>query len=141
MTAREQDVEILHRGRILNLRRARVTLPGGKETTLELMDHPGAAAIVALDGDDVILIRQYRHAAEGRLWEIPGGDAGVRRVARRLRASRVGRGGRRAGGAAETARLHLHRAGIRQREDSYLHRRRAERSAHASGRGRGHRRG
>jgi ADP-ribose pyrophosphatase len=69
----EHDVEQIYSGRIVNLRRARVTLPGGKETTLELMSHPGAAAIVPLEGDDVILIRQYRHAAEGWLWEIPAG--------------------------------------------------------------------
>ena len=42
----EHDVEEIYRGRIVNLRRARVSLPGGKVTTLDLMSHPGAAAIV-----------------------------------------------------------------------------------------------
>jgi ADP-ribose pyrophosphatase len=73
MSARELEVEHIHKGRILNLRRARVTLPGGKETVLELMDHPGASAVVPLDGGEVLLIRQYRHAADGWLWEIPAG--------------------------------------------------------------------
>lgn len=71
--ANERDVEIIHKGRILNLRRAVVALPGGGETTLELMDHPGASAIVAVEDDEVVLIRQYRHAAEGYLWEVPAG--------------------------------------------------------------------
>lgn len=73
MTFRERDVEEIYRGRIVNLRRAVVELPGGGETTLDLMDHPGAAAIVAMEAGEVVLIRQYRHAAEGYLWEIPAG--------------------------------------------------------------------
>lgn len=63
----------IYRGRIVNLRKEEVTLPNGATTTLELMDHPGASAIVAIENDDVILIRQYRHAASGFLWEIPAG--------------------------------------------------------------------
>lgn len=69
----------IYRGRVVNLRRETVTLPTGVETTLDLMDHPGAAAIVAIDVQGrVVLIRQYRHAAAGYLWEIPAGtlDAG-----------------------------------------------------------------
>lgn len=73
------NVTEIYRGRVVNLRRETVTLPTGVETTLDLMDHPGAAAIVPLDEQGrVVLIRQYRHAAAGYLWEIPAGtlDAG-----------------------------------------------------------------
>lgn len=69
----------IYRGRVVNLRQDRVTLPTGVETTLDLMVHPGAAAIVAVDEQGrVVLIRQYRHAASGWLWEVPAGtlDAG-----------------------------------------------------------------
>jgi ADP-ribose pyrophosphatase len=51
-----------------------VTLPNGVTVTLELIRHPGAAAVVAVDADNrVTLIHQYRHAAGGFLWEIPAG--------------------------------------------------------------------
>lgn len=65
--------EEIYRGRIVNLRVEEVDLPNGKKTRLELMDHPGASAIVAVEDGEVILIRQYRHAASGFLWEIPAG--------------------------------------------------------------------
>jgi ADP-ribose pyrophosphatase len=64
----------IYSGRIVNLRVERVTLPNGTATDLELMHHPGAAAVVAADEQDqVVLIRQYRHAAGGFLWEVPAG--------------------------------------------------------------------
>lgn len=41
---------------------------------LEILRHPGAAAVVPLHADgSVTLIRQYRHAAGGMIWEIPAG--------------------------------------------------------------------
>ena len=64
----------IYRGRIVDLRLEEVTLPNGVTVTLEMIHHPGAAAVVAIDGDErVTLIRQYRHAAGGFLWEIPAG--------------------------------------------------------------------
>ncbi len=57
----------------------RVVLPNGHEIELEIIRHPGGAAVVAIDGRDrVCLLRQYRHAAGGWLWELPAGklDAG-----------------------------------------------------------------
>jgi ADP-ribose pyrophosphatase len=67
-------IEEIYRGRVVNLRRESVELPNGRTIELDLMDHPGAAAIVPLDDEGrVILIRQYRHAAGGYLWEIPAG--------------------------------------------------------------------
>lgn len=51
-----------------------VDLPDGTEITLEVVRHPGGAAAVALDARGwVCLIRQYRHAAGGWIWEIPAG--------------------------------------------------------------------
>lgn len=72
------EAKEIYRGRIVNLRLEPVTLPNGAHVNLEMMSHPGASAIVALDDDGVILIRQYRHAAGGFLWEVPAGtlDAG-----------------------------------------------------------------
>jgi ADP-ribose pyrophosphatase len=51
-----------------------VSLPNGKTVELELMRHPGAAAVAAVDdGGRVVLIRQYRHATGGYIWELPAG--------------------------------------------------------------------
>ncbi len=64
----------LYKGRILELRLEEVTLPNGKTVSLEIVRHPGAAAIVPLHEDgDVTLIHQFRHAAGGFIWEIPAG--------------------------------------------------------------------
>ncbi len=51
-----------------------VGLPDGRELSLEVVRHPGGAAVVALDSRGwVCLVRQYRHAAGGWIWEIPAG--------------------------------------------------------------------
>jgi len=56
-----------------------IELSDGRRTTLALLKHPGAAAVVPfLDDRHVLLLRQYRYAAGATLWEIPAGklDAG-----------------------------------------------------------------
>ena len=64
----------VYTGRVVDLRIERVTLPNGIVIDLELMHHKGAAAVVAADDEGrVVLIRQYRHAAGGYLWELPAG--------------------------------------------------------------------
>ena len=64
----------IYKGRIVDLRVESVRLPNGVTVELELMHHPGAAAVVAADErDQVVLIRQYRHASGGYLWELPAG--------------------------------------------------------------------
>lgn len=64
----------LYKGRILDLRLEDVELPNGRSVTLEVVHHPGAAAIVALDArGDVALIHQFRFAAGGFIWEVPAG--------------------------------------------------------------------
>ncbi len=64
----------IYRGRIVNLAIERVTLPNGFTTELEIIRHPGAAAVAAIDDRGrVLLVRQYRHAAGGSLWEVPAG--------------------------------------------------------------------
>lgn len=69
----------LHRGKFLEMTAESVELPDGRAIELELVRHPGAAAVVPLDADgNVLLVRQYRHAADGWLLEVPAGklDAG-----------------------------------------------------------------
>jgi len=72
-------VQHIYKGRVVDLRLEEVTLPNHVTITLEMVRHPGAAAVVALDDDhQVTLIHQFRHAAGGFIWEIPAGklDAG-----------------------------------------------------------------
>ncbi len=57
----------------------RVELPNGRVAQLALLEHPGAAAVVPfVDGTTILLLRQFRYAAGGTIWEVPAGklDAG-----------------------------------------------------------------
>ncbi|WP_406676317.1 NUDIX domain-containing protein [Neomoorella carbonis] len=87
--------ERIYEGRILNLRRDRVRLPDGNEASREVVEHPGAVAIIALDKEkNVYLVRQYRYPIGRVTLEIPAGklDAGEEPVncARRELAEEVG---------------------------------------------------
>lgn len=67
-----------YHGRIISLDVDEVRFPDGSIGSLEMIRHPGASAVVPLldtDADDptVLLIRQYRYAADGYLYEIPAG--------------------------------------------------------------------
>jgi ADP-ribose pyrophosphatase len=64
----------IYQGRVVNLNLETVRLPNGATVELEIIHHPGAAAIVPMkDEETVLLIRQYRHAAGGYILEIPAG--------------------------------------------------------------------
>ena len=73
------DSRRAYTGRVISLDVDRVEFPDGSVGELEMIRHPGASAIVPFlsdpAGDDpqVLLIRQYRYAAEGYLYEIPAG--------------------------------------------------------------------
>lgn len=68
------DSRQIYAGRRVKLRLDRVMLHGGRETTREVVEHPDCVAIVALDAEDnVILVRQFRHAVAKELLEIPAG--------------------------------------------------------------------
>jgi 8-oxo-dGTP pyrophosphatase MutT (NUDIX family) len=74
MTAKVNDRQIVHRGRVFNLIRENVTLDNGATTDLDFVEHPGATAIVPfLNASRVILLKQYRHALKDYIWEIPAG--------------------------------------------------------------------
>lgn len=64
----------IYKGNPVHLFVEDVLLPNGLSTALEVVRHPGASAVVPLtDAGTVVLIRQYRHAAGGYLFEIPAG--------------------------------------------------------------------
>lgn len=69
--AKRTDV---YRGRLISLGLETIYLPGDLELELEIVRHPGGAVIVAVNADDhVCLIRQYRYAVGGNIWELPAG--------------------------------------------------------------------
>jgi ADP-ribose pyrophosphatase len=66
--------EILHHGRLGNFRIDTVRFSDGRTSTREILGHPGAVAIVAIDPDgSVLLVRQWRTAAARAMVEIPAG--------------------------------------------------------------------
>jgi ADP-ribose pyrophosphatase len=69
---------VVHRGRYLTVRVDTIERADGSRTERDVVGHPGAVAILALDGDDrVLLVRQYRVPAGGVLLEIPAGTLDV----------------------------------------------------------------
>ena len=64
----------VHRGHYLEVRVDDIATPGGGRSTRDIVAHPGAVAIVALDPDEaVLMVRQFRLAAGRTLLEIPAG--------------------------------------------------------------------
>jgi ADP-ribose pyrophosphatase len=66
--------QVLHRGKVGTFALVEVELPNGRSVTLQIVEHPGAAAVLPFLGPDrVLLLRQYRYAAGGTIWEVPAG--------------------------------------------------------------------
>jgi len=64
----------IYSGRVFKMVRENVTLENNVTMDIDSIRHPGASAIVPLNKDNkIIMIRQYRHAAGGYIWEIPAG--------------------------------------------------------------------
>ncbi|MEA5038391.1 MAG: NUDIX hydrolase [Clostridiaceae bacterium] len=60
-------------GKLIAIVHDTVELENGRRTLREVVQHPGAVAILALDGDRIVLVRQYRYAIGRELLEIPAG--------------------------------------------------------------------
>ena len=67
----------IHAGRVVRLTESVFATPNGGRMTRDIVHHRGAVAVVAVDGDDVVLLRQYRTPVEGELLEIPAGTRDV----------------------------------------------------------------
>ncbi|MGX5771381.1 NUDIX domain-containing protein [Microbacterium trichothecenolyticum] len=67
------DSDLVYKGRVWDVRSDTVAYGGG-QIVRQYVDHPGAAAVVAVDDEGrVLLIQQYRHPIRHRDWEIPAG--------------------------------------------------------------------
>ena len=74
MSATVNSHSILHEGRVFKLVKENYTLDNGVIADMDFIQHPGASAMVPmLNREEVILIKQYRHAVRQFIWEIPAG--------------------------------------------------------------------
>ena len=64
---------LVQEGKHFSFYHDKVKLPNGRETERNIVKHPGAVAIIAVDEDEIVLIRQYRYATGKYLLEIPAG--------------------------------------------------------------------
>lgn len=75
------DSRIVHRGRYLDVRVDTIERSDGSRSQRDIVAHPGAVTVVAIDDEDrVLLVRQWRTAAERSLLELPAGTLDVDRV-------------------------------------------------------------
>jgi ADP-ribose pyrophosphatase len=66
--------ETLMQGRAFKIRRDYLKTPAGRETRLEIIEHGGSVVLIPVDADgNLLFVRQYRHAAEADLLELPAG--------------------------------------------------------------------
>jgi ADP-ribose diphosphatase len=73
LKARPVAARTIYEGRVVDLRIETVETADGSRREREIVDHRGAAAIVALDRDELLLVRQHRAPARRELLEIPAG--------------------------------------------------------------------
>lgn len=68
------DRQSIYEGRVIKVSVDTVDLPNGRRLPLEIVRHPGGAAVVAIDDQNrICMLRQYRHAAGGYIHELPAG--------------------------------------------------------------------
>ena len=73
-SAKLNETKTIYKGRVFTLALDNITLPNGVVTEIDIIRHPGASAMVPmLNKNTVLLIKQYRYAAGGFIWEIPAG--------------------------------------------------------------------
>lgn len=65
--------ETVFQGRMLRIDRDMVRLPNGREASREVVRHPGAVAVIAIQDQQLLLVRQYRYPIEQETLEIPAG--------------------------------------------------------------------
>ena len=69
--------ELIYDGFVIEVVNGVFTTPEGERIERDIVRHPGAVGVVALDGEEVVLVRQYRAAIHDDLLEIPAGKCDV----------------------------------------------------------------
>ncbi len=74
MTTKVNSSHLIHSGRVFNIFKDNITLENDTSVDLEVIRHPGASAIVAITArKEILMLKQYRYAVGGFIWEIPAG--------------------------------------------------------------------
>jgi ADP-ribose pyrophosphatase len=74
MESRIHHKETIRHGRVFDVTVEDVSLPNGARINMEIIRHPGASAIAAItDNQELLMLKQYRHAVDAYWWEIPAG--------------------------------------------------------------------
>ncbi len=74
LTEKTIKSEYIYKGKILNLRRDRVSLPDGRDAVREVVEHHGGVSVAALtDEGELLLVRQFRYPSGEELLELPAG--------------------------------------------------------------------
>ncbi|MFT8312000.1 MAG: NUDIX hydrolase [Sporolactobacillus sp.] len=74
LTEIKKDSKEIFKGRIVHLFVDQVELPNGETSTREVVKHPGAVAVIAVNKEGkLLLVRQYRYPLNGIIYEIPAG--------------------------------------------------------------------
>ncbi|MEM7275655.1 MAG: NUDIX hydrolase [Actinomycetota bacterium] len=71
------DERLIHQGAVVSFHVAAIEDRSGDRFDRDLVRHPGAVAVVPVDGDDVLLVQQYRASLDADLIEIPAGKRDV----------------------------------------------------------------
>ena len=68
------DSKVIFTGRVFTIRRDNLYTPDGRTTKFDIVEHHGSVVILPIDKDgNLLLVRQYRHAAESNFLELPAG--------------------------------------------------------------------
>lgn len=74
MQLRVEGEREIFKGRVIRLVERRLRLPNGRRTVFNIVEHPGAVAVLPVfDDGDVLLLRQYRPSVREELYEVPAG--------------------------------------------------------------------
>ena len=66
--------KLLHKGNLIALYSERVELPRGGHTYFDIVKHPGGAVVAAINNqNEICLLKQWRHAIQKTIWELPAG--------------------------------------------------------------------
>ena len=66
--------KLIHHGSLIAMYKERVDFPNGGHTYFDIVKHPGGAVIAAInDNDEICLLKQWRHAMQRNIWELPAG--------------------------------------------------------------------
>lgn len=67
------EKNLIYSGRVLNLRKDKVSLPDGKTGVREIIEHSGGSAVLCEKDGKILMVKQFRYAYKEEVWEIPAG--------------------------------------------------------------------